>query len=379
MYTLLSTFSSSCWFILAFMFFHRAIQLPADYTRLGTGALSMVSIAMCLKGARLGLVPYTQVWVPFVMGIAMHTAAILFIQPLIIIFPRLTSVTERVMNTSRIWTNIRNLHLPAYDRAALETSATMVITQRHPLLDFAASRFIRIVMLCYARVLANLLSFYILGSLRLTIEHFAPNKQSLLPSPPWTQQDTTLRAIISLKWIWATYSALTVSHDLCAILFVCIIRRDRLDEWPALYGPVSEIYTLRRFWGIFWQRLHVSLFELYTPPFLFNLTYRNGSVRKAIRAFWIFFLSAVCHATVNWLTMARWNLVQELRFFLSNYALCLLETIAGRRMRHRARQLGNTYSWRLLGCIWVLGIFFFIVPAWQYSLIYTAVVNRPLI
>ena len=42
--------------------------------------------------------------------------------------------------------------------------------------------------------------------------------------------------------------------------------RDRPEEWPPLFGSISEAYTLRRFWGVFWHKLDLGIFKMYTPP-----------------------------------------------------------------------------------------------------------------
>lgn len=42
------------------------------------------------------------------------------------------------------------------------------------------------------------------------------------------------------------------------------------SQWPALFGSIAEAYSLRRFWGVFWHRLHVAVFEAYMPSFLLH-------------------------------------------------------------------------------------------------------------
>lgn len=52
-------------------------------------------------------------------------------------------------------------------------------------------------------------------------------------------------------------------------------------------------------------------------------------VPRALRALWVFMLSAGCHALANWVLYRRACVLSELRFFLSNWAVCFLETVCG--------------------------------------------------
>lgn len=188
-----------------------------------------------------------------------------------------------------------------------------------------------------------------------------------------TQADLCLRGIMSVQWIWCTYAILTGAHDLLALLFVSLLGWDQPEEWSALYGPLTEAYSLRRFWGVFWHRLHVAPFEAYMPLFLAHgrrSVYRPP-LHKAARALWMFLVSATCHATINWIVLGKSNAGEEFRFFLCNYAVCTVESILGVEVGRRL-QLKDSPITRLLGYFWVLGVLFCLVPSWQYSLVYIA-------
>ncbi|AEO63645.1 uncharacterized protein THITE_26742, partial [Thermothielavioides terrestris NRRL 8126] len=165
-----------------------------------------------------------------------------------------------------------------------------------------------------------------LYGLHLSIGDFGPDKRGFLP--PLSKRDLTLRALISSKWIWDTYLLLSAAHDLLAVLFVSVLQWDRSDEWPALFGNITEAYSLRRFWGVFWHRLHVRVFDAYMPSIALQAKMvRRAIVSRALRALWMFTLSAICHAVSNWVLTKRSNATHELRFFLSNYVVCLAETV----------------------------------------------------
>jgi len=227
------------------------------------------------------------------------------------------------------------------------------------------------------KLLAN--SFSWLG---VTIWHFTPAKRGLVPS--LSNLDLALRALMSVNWVWGTYSILTLAHDLSAIAFVGVLRTDHPEAWPPLFGNIAEVYTLRRFWGIFWHKLHVGIFDTYVPPLIKSIAQQKENTKrpwvvpicKALRAFWIFAMSAACHALANWVLTGKTRAVHEFRFFLSNYAVCLAETLAVRAMRR-----GGIFEYdktiglglRLVGYAWVLTIIFCLTPAWQYPSVYASV------
>jgi hypothetical protein len=192
--------------------------------------------------------------------------------------------------------------------------------------------------------------------------------------PHMTHRDLSIRAIMSVQWIWSTYMILTLSHSILALFFVSLLRWDQPAQWPALFGSIAEAYSLRRFWGVFWHRLHIAVYDAYMPSFLHHFCdqqhsgYRN--IGNGVRALWIFMSSALFHSAVHWLVSGNGHTVQQVKFFLSNYALCLLETVARQALKGKVVSDGGLWA-RLFGYAWVLAVLFAIAPAWQYSLIYT--------
>ncbi|POR31097.1 Uncharacterized protein TPAR_08715 [Tolypocladium paradoxum] len=275
--------------------------------------------------------------------------------------PGSTSFIQRLRAVFRVWSNIRRLPLV---RGNIGTSRV----------SFAFLRGGRAMTLWVIYRLTTELTSSILRWLNVTIMHFAPANRGILP--PMTRRDLYLRAVFSVRWIWSTYAVLTGTHDLLAIFFVCLLRWDQPDEWPALFGSLAEAYSLRRFWGAFWHRLHVAPFEAYFPLSFLRCDETHqpqrfagrGPTGKALRALWMFLLSAGCHATINWVTMGNANATQEFRFFLSNYAVCFAETVAKQTVWGKLGSEGGILV-RLCGYVWVIAVFFCLVPAWQYSLV----------
>ncbi|KAK4237974.1 hypothetical protein C8A03DRAFT_44210 [Achaetomium macrosporum] len=255
----------------------------------------------------------------------------------------------------RIWGNPRRLRL-ADNSLSLSTSirvtfalhrcgyALLLLAIRHPTAAFTTN---------------------ILHGLHLTRRDFGPDKQGFLP--PLTKRDLSLRVVISTQWIWDTHLLLSAAHALLAVLFVSVFQWDRPDEWPPLFSNITKACSLRRFWGVFWHRLHIGSFDAYLPM--------CAIISRALRALWMFTLSAILHAVSNWILTRRANIAQELRFFLSNYVVCLVETVVEGKSARGTVALQCPHAsvgTRVLGYIWVASVVFCLVPAWQYPLVYGA-------
>jgi len=186
-------------------------------------------------------------------------------------------------------------------------------------------------------------------------------------------RDVILRGVVSTHWIWTTYYGLTAAHDICAVLYVSVLEWDTEDDWPPLYGPLASAFSLRRFWGSFWHKLHIAPFAAYTPA---CLDHRGSGLRsassKALSSLWVFLVSAICHALVNWILHRQKTIVTEMRVWLLNWGVCLLETML--RQHFKGTLLYRHWTMKpvrpFLGYLFLWAFFMSTVPAWQYPLLY---------
>jgi hypothetical protein len=372
MYSVVIYSPLSC-FILATLLFHFAVQQPLSYVRQLLCIFHVLGMAIFFGADSLRLIPYSRGWIPIVLGLTLHTTSILIVDRTLVL-PGPKYLPQQLKTTFRIWTNFRRLPLVAGDTSAPSHDGKNRTA-------FAIRKCCRILALYFAHHLVTLFVSETLRQLHIMLWDFAPSKQKLLPAI--IRRDLILRAIMSVQWIWSTYLVLTVPHELLSIFHVSILRWDLPSQWPPLFGSITDAYSLRRFWGVFWHRLHVATYQAYMPSFLLHYYEQKylseeqkhspgyRTAKKAFRALWMFLCSAMCHAIVNWVALRRTNIRQEMKFFLSNYALCLVETILG-RIFGGVMVLKGSILKRLLGYSWVMFVFFTIVPAWQYSLVYPA-------
>ncbi|KAI4859293.1 hypothetical protein F4820DRAFT_174674 [Hypoxylon rubiginosum] len=352
-------------FLLATFFFYHAIQQPRfRLKRHILAGLHLLCIAISLQADPVVLFFYPVIAIPFVIGLTVHTASLLLVDQCTLDL-RSLAPCQRLRAFTRTWTNIRRLRLGEH-----ASSPGSVDGRSTGLLSFTLYRALQVLILWTAS--NGVEKHFPLALLRLGVraQDFAPEKQGIVP--PATSHDLLLRLLISVHWIWHNYCELSMWHNTLAIACVAVLRWDRPSEWPPLFGEVFEAYSLRRFWGIFWQRLHVAPFAACTPAFVSRV--------RALRALWIFLLSAVCHAVANWV-LHRVNTVKEdVWFFGVNYAVCLVETAALAVVHHETgftglRVFGKWFivserAARLLGYLWVSVFFLCTVPGWQYPLVY---------
>lgn len=243
-------------------------------------------------------------------------------------------------------------------------------------LSFAIRKSIHAVALWLLNyVITEVALIRLLQFLEFTLDDVAPDKQSFLPS--MDTSDLMFRAILSTQWIWSTYCLMTAAHDLCAVLFVSILGWNSASDWPPLYGSFSSAFSLRRFWGSFYQKLHVAPFEAFMPSSLGRLKGDSPQVvmsKNMLRSFWVFALSALCHARINWALYRQNTIIAEIRFWTINWAVCLLETVLARIMKDTWVDLRfRRQHWRLrraVGYFFVWAFFMCTAPAWQYPLVH---------
>ncbi|RDW75423.1 hypothetical protein BP6252_06565 [Coleophoma cylindrospora] len=342
-------------FLFATLLFYLAVQVPKGCYRLVCGSLHVIFAAVSIQFHPDIIALYPGITVPFVIGFTVHTTSIL-LTGWHVLDSDSNSSLHRFKEISRTWSNIRHLEL-GHDAACNSMPRERLL--------FAIRRGVVALFSWIINYVISIIFPQILLKIGVRIQDFAPDKQGILLHLTW--HDLFLRALISLHWIWTTYYALNCWHIIYAIAFVAIFRRDRPSEWPPLFGSLFEAFTLRRFWGIFWHRLHIAPFKDLTPAFLQKF--------PVLRAFWIFLLSAACHTLSNWIIYHTNTAKEDFWFFSTAYAICLVETLSSKAFLATMREIDSGYLMinrvgPFLGYAWVLTFFVYAIGRWQYPLVY---------
>lgn len=363
------------WLSLSLLLFFLGLRHRAGPPRFSLAILHLLTVACGLASTRVQVASMRHCAALIIIGAAMHTSSILF-QSVHISTADLC-FSQQLKATMSIARNVRRLDKLHKHKA---------VTATHPLglesrLLFGLDRLARALsLLAMNLIVSELVITRTLGPLPLGVYSFAPVKQVLLPGTRWgpynTRADLVLRAVTCTHWMWSTYWPLAAAYHACAALFVSALGWDAAEDWctAPVFGSPWEAYTLRRFWGVFWHKLLLAPFTAYTLR----------ALPRELRALWIFVLSAACHALANWVLYRRACVASELRFFVSNWAVCLLETklgLDGGKPASRGDCDGGgdedegsgvvIASWgrRVAGLGFVWAFFFCVVPAWQYPVV----------
>jgi hypothetical protein len=226
-----------------------------------------------------------------------------------------------------------------------------------------------------------------------TAQDFAPSRQVFIRrllspriGPPITHRELQIRFFISVYWIWIAYLMLDFFHVLLSIFFVAVLRVDAPDEWPPLFGSPGQAYSIRRFWTRFWHRLTVpscaSSGQLVTRR-LAGMTPGSRPERVFI-TFWTFCLSGVCHTVADWQAGELSRPMDDIVFFLANFAAGVVESLivtwVDRTWKRHGRGRVHQLLWsdagrKTIGFAWVLGFFFWVAPKWQYPKLYDTLLH----
>lgn len=367
--TPLAIFRPLGWLLLAIISFFIGVQLSGRARRVAAISHIIIVFYFLASGPKvLALFPFSALFVPLVHGFTIQATWILLSREpslQICTVPRL----QRIRPTIAFLTDLRGLQRSGAPVSGREGEATNR-------LSFAARKSIHALGLWLLEYLVTkVVVVRLFQFLQLTLDDVAPDKQSFLPSMVY--RDLAIRTITSTHWIGSTYCLMSAAHDLCAVLFVSILRWNSASDWPPLFGQLSNAFSLRRFWGSFWHKLHVAPFEAFMPSSIRRQkgdSVQTATLKNALRSLWVFAVSAACHARMNWALYRQNTVMSEIRFWAVNWAVCFLETILARIVKDTSLELRvRRQHWRLrrgLGYICVWAYFMCTVPAWQYPLLY---------
>ncbi|XXH03520.1 BAR adaptor protein Hob1 [Hypoxylon texense] len=274
----------------------------------------------------------------------------------------------------RIWNNPRQLPF----RRAGPGSASWPALLRFTLYRiFKVGTIILIDRVLVQRIRANLTA-------SSTLFDFTPDQEPILrrlferdEDDPVTRHQLILRAFMSVSWIWANVLILESYHAVLSIFFVVVLRFDDPEDWPPLFGSVTEAWSVKRFWGKFWHRIATPTFATWARVISRHLLKLSpGSVsEKAFVAFGIFFLSGLAHAISAW-RIGQGDAHRDLLFFCANFVVVATEILvaslvknAVRKTRYAAllRDRRCRIAGKAAGFVWVFIWFFWTTPRWMYS------------
>lgn len=193
---------------------------------------------------------------------------------------------------------------------------------------------------------------------------------------PITSRDLAVRAWAVSAVLVHDYLVLSMYHDLCAIIFI----GSGLDEdweWPPLFGSITEVYNMRRYWSIFWHRLIYKSFNAHAGTILslFGMQEKTLAYRL-LRNELVFFLSALQHWAVSWRIGNpcaggdfKYWMLQPLAFVIEGYIEHLWGQVRPFLLRRIHPVLLKIVE-RVVGYVWVIAWLLWWAPKGKFPLVF---------
>lgn len=195
-----------------------------------------------------------------------------------------------------------------------------------------------------------------------------------------TLRQLAIRSFVSVYWIWSTFLFVRVAHGSLSILFVAVLQIDSPDEWPPVFGSISEAHTVRRFWSKSWHQLLTKTLKswahMLSGRFLGLRT--HSRYYSIVLSFLVFLTSGLAHVVVGWYT-GEPALIRDLLFYIANFLVISLEIFVARGFGYFRKNTGderlqNRFQ-RCFGYFWVFFFFFMVQPYVEYPKIHHFLMN----
>lgn len=372
----ISTFESGLWFLLAFILNIKVFQHPVCYR---VYFLLAISLAFLRSLQTLNQLSWPES-ANYVLGIA--TVGFMLLAPFTL-FQNHPLLSDQGDGRPSLLLGYKVANNPRSLPTILRVEKAISRKQRYKsLVQFALKRLAQIAILCIIEtwVFDRLLSF-VLG--QSTPQDFL--LASAFPQESlyiWRQslRQLAIRSFVSVYWIWSTFLFVRVAHGSLSILFVAILQIDSPDEWPPVFGSISEAYTVRRFWGKFWHQLLTKTLKSWAHLLggqILGLP-TNSRYYSIVLSFLVFLMSGLAHVVVGWYT-GEPALIRDLLFYIANFLVISLEIFVAKGFEHFRKNTSDkgvqNRSKRCFGYFWVFFFFFMVQPYVEYPKIHHYLMN----
>ncbi|TVY44431.1 Acetyltransferase [Lachnellula occidentalis] len=185
-------------------------------------------------------------------------------------------------------------------------------------------------------------------------------------------EEVFIRIIVCFVFWVMVYSILTCMYSFIAF-FAVGSGFSRVAEWRPIFGPLSEAYTIRGFWGKFWHQLTR---KMNTGPANFIaddiLHLPKGSlIARYTKIFLVFFISGLMHSIYELGGQMSTNPYGPWIFFCTQVIGVLLEDGVQAMYRSLTGTVRSNHPpalWiRIIGYVWVVAfLLFWSTPVWAF-------------
>lgn len=149
-----------------------------------------------------------------------------------------------------------------------------------------------------------------------------------------------------------------------------LLHTKSVQEYRPNFGSVTEAYTIRQFWSVFWHQHNRKRF---TAPadFLINRILhlrKHTFVTRYTHLFTVFLLSGLLHFWIELSQDFNWKESGQIQFFLTQAGGIFLEDAVQGIWRYITgeQRVKSTWGRRAIGYLWVLMFMWWSTPCWFY-------------
>jgi hypothetical protein len=180
-------------------------------------------------------------------------------------------------------------------------------------------------------------------------------------TPRITKHELVVRAHGAVSNFVPDYLMLSAYHDFFAIVFM-MLGLDQSWEWPPLFGQITEAYSMRRFWSLFWHKLIYRSFNSHAAVISSWLGINQRTAfSRLLNNYLVFLLSGIMHGAVLWQFGSKCAWSASMRYWLLQPVAFALEGVVQhywgkvRRKRLGVVKPGVLEAFeRMVGYTWVV-------------------------
>ncbi|KAI1912870.1 hypothetical protein LOZ53_003085 [Ophidiomyces ophidiicola] len=139
-------------------------------------------------------------------------------------------------------------------------------------------------------------------------------------------------------------------------------------DWPPFFGRLSQVTTVRAFWGKYWHQMLRHTVNAYTGAFVDALHLRRGTLRTYTQLWLSFAISGIMHSAAIYLIPSPLNITFRERslgffqFFMLQATAITFEDFVQYIYKNLVSNLPQRPWQRWLGHLWVIFWFAFSLP-----------------
>ncbi|KAH8912352.1 hypothetical protein BR93DRAFT_922317 [Coniochaeta sp. PMI_546] len=189
-----------------------------------------------------------------------------------------------------------------------------------------------------------------------------------------TAEEVITRLAASIMHFVGTYCVVQSFYYATAV--PCVALGSQVRDWRPAFGSLSELYTVRKFWGTFWHQFVRHM--LSTPAaFIAHSVLRlppRGFVQRYVKIFLVFAFSGALHAVIDIYAVGL-DLSESgaLRFFCTQALGIVLEDAVQGAWRRAVGPPGGGIGTRIVGSVWLAVFMAWSTPHWAYPYVVKSV------